>query len=144
LDFKNGFRDLKFGNPPTSDMVLKEEESGDTKYYARPRDDLSLGGAQLQRIIYGFYKDRFFWLLLETQGLVNSRAMLDVMRQAYGPGYQGNRYMQQFAWFGSRVSGIYTENAVTSDARMSLSSKSISAEKEADKKTKARKGVGNM
>jgi hypothetical protein len=143
LDFKNGFRDLTFGAPPTSDMVLKETD-GDTKYYTRPQDDLILGGAQLQRIIYGFYKDRFDWLLLETKGLGNSRAMLDVVRQTYGPGYQGNRYIQKFAWFGSRVSGIYSENSATADAQMSLSSKSISAEKAADQKAKARKGVGNM
>jgi hypothetical protein len=144
LDFRNGFRDLKFGDPPTSDMVLKEEESGDTKYYARPRDDLSLGGAQLQRIIYGFYKDRFFWLLLETQGLVHSRAMLDVMRQAYGPGYQGNRYLQEFAWLGSHVSGLYNQNLVTSNARMILQSKAITAERESDQKAKARKGVSGL
>jgi hypothetical protein len=143
LDFKNGFRDLKFGDPPTSDMVLKEEH-GDTKYYARPSDDLTLGGAQLQHITYGFYKDRFYWLLLETKGFVNSRAMLDVVRQAYGPGYQGNRYIQEFAWFGSRVSGLYNENLATSEGRMALSSKPISAEREADQKAKARKGVGNM
>jgi hypothetical protein len=143
LDFKNGFRDLTFGDPPTSNMVLKEEH-GDDKFYTRPQDDLTLGGSQLQRIIYGFYKDRFYWLLLETKGLVNSHAMLDVIRQTYGPGYQGNRYIQRFGWLGSRVSGIYTENAVTSDARMSLSSNSISAEKAADEKNKARKGVGNM
>jgi hypothetical protein len=66
------------------------------------------------------------------------------VRQAYGSGYQGNRFLQQFAWFGSRVSGLYDENSVTSDARMSLQSKSISAEKETDQKAKARKGVGSM
>jgi hypothetical protein len=133
LDFKNGFRDVTFGDPPTSDMVLKED-AGDAKYYTRPHDDLSLGGAQLQSIAYGFYKSRCHWLVLETKGLVNSRAMLEVVRQTYGPGDQGqgNPYLQQVVWFGSRVSGTYSENSVTSDAYMVLASVPMTIEEKAD------------
>ena len=54
LDFKNGFRDLKFGNPPTPDMHLVED-SGNLKFYRRTDDDLTIGGAQVHQINYGFY-----------------------------------------------------------------------------------------
>jgi hypothetical protein len=141
LDFKNGFRDVTFGDPPTSDMVLKED-AGDAKYYIRPRDDLSLDGAQLQSIAYGYYKGRCKWLVLATKGLVNSHAILEVVRQTYGPGYQGqgNPYIQQFVWFGRRVSGSYSENSVTSDAYMVLASVPMTIEEKADEHANAQKG----
>jgi hypothetical protein len=56
LDFRNGFRDLKFGDPPTQDMRAFEE-SGDTKFYRRSSDDLIIGNAKIKEISYGFYKD---------------------------------------------------------------------------------------
>jgi hypothetical protein len=145
LDFKNGFRDVTFGDPPTSDMVLKED-AGDAKYYTRARDDLSLGGAQLQSIAYGFYKGHCSWLVIETKGLINSRAILEVMRQTYGPGYQGQGtpYLQQVAWFGSRVSGTYSENSVTSDAYMVLASVPMTTEEKADEPAHARQDGGNL
>jgi hypothetical protein len=57
LDFKNGFRDLKFGDPPTENMVIVED-AGESKYYRRTGDDLTIGGARLSSLDYGFYKNR--------------------------------------------------------------------------------------
>jgi hypothetical protein len=141
MDFKNGFRDVTFGDPPTSDMVLKED-AGDAKYYIRPHDALSLGGAPLQSITYGYYKGRCKWLVLATKGRVNSRAMLKVVRQASGPGYQGQGtpYLQQFAWFGSRVSGTYTEHLGTSDAYLVLASVPMTIEEKADAHANGQRG----
>jgi hypothetical protein len=115
---------------------------GYPKYYIRPHDDLSFDGAQLQSIAYGYYKGRCKWLVLATKGRVNSRAMLEVMRQAYGPGYQGqgHPYLQQFAWFGSRVSGTYAEHSGTSDAYMVLASVPMTIEEKADEPATAQKG----
>jgi hypothetical protein len=91
LDYKNGFRDLKFGDPPRADMVLKED-SGDSKYYARPSDDLSIGGAQLSHLIYGFYKNRLHAVQVGTKEIINSQALLEVLRQAYGRASQPNQF----------------------------------------------------
>jgi hypothetical protein len=141
LDFKNGFRDVTFGDPPTSDMVLKED-AGDAKYYIRPHDDLSLGGAPLQSIAYGYYKGRCTWLVLATKGFVNSRAMLEVMRQTYGPGSQGQGHpsLQQVVWFGSRASGTYAEHSGTSDAYMVLAGVPMTLEEQADEHANAHTG----
>jgi hypothetical protein len=141
LDFQNGFRDVTFGDPPTSDMVL-QDDAGDAKYYRRPHDDLSLAGAQLQSIAYGYYQGRCKWLVLATKGRVHSRAMLEVVRQTYGPGDpgQGNPYLHQVAWFGSRVSGTYAENLGTSDAYLVLASVPMPLEEQADEPANAPPG----
>jgi hypothetical protein len=120
-------------------MILKEaSRDSQSKDYTRPREDLSLGAAQLQGNTYGFYKGRYHWLHLQTKGLVNSHAMLEVLRQAYGPGYKSNPYIERFAWLGSRVSVIYEENSVTSDASVAFQSNPIVTEKEVDAKASCR------
>jgi hypothetical protein len=115
LDSKNGFRDLTFGDPPTNSMVLKDE-AGEKKYYTRPEDDLSIGGARADQVIYGFAKNRLSTILIQTKGLTNSRALLEVLRHAYGPGSQSDPSLPRYTWRGSRVSVSYNENTRTHDA----------------------------
>jgi hypothetical protein len=143
LDFKNGFRDLKFGDPPAADMVLKED-SGDSKFYVRPQDELGIGGATVNRIAYGFYKERLSSILIETKGLTNSRGLLDVLRQAYGIGEQPNRFMNSYTWRGSRAIVSYDENSITHNATVWFFSAPLISEEQADKKAKARKGVSGL
>jgi hypothetical protein len=115
LDFKNSFRDLKFGDRPTNSMVLKDD-AGDKKYYTRPEDDLSMGGARVDQVIYGFSKDRLSTILIQTKGLSNSRAVLEVLRRTYGPGSQPDPSLPRYSWRGSQMSVSYNENARTHDA----------------------------
>jgi hypothetical protein len=143
LDHKNGFRDLKFGDPPRAEMVLKEE-SGDSKYYARPTDDLSIGGAHLSQLVYGFYKNRLQVVRMTTKGIVNAQALLEVLRQAYGPPSQPNQFMKRYRWQGSKVIISYDENSIRHDADVWFFSQPLIAEQEADQKSKAKKGVGGL
>jgi hypothetical protein len=143
LDFKNGFRDLQFGDPPAEDMRLVEDH-GDTTYYTRPRDDLRIGNSQLNRIAYGFYRGRFYTALLSTEGLINSRALLEVLRQAYGRGARPNRFMDRYYWEGARVVLSYDENPLNHDATVVMSSVPLESQKATDDKAKARKGVSGL
>jgi hypothetical protein len=143
LDFRNGFRDLKFGDPPAADMRLVEDH-GETTYYTRPGDDLRIGNSQLNRIAYGFYRGRFYTALLSTEGLTNSRALLEVLRQAYGRGARPNRFMDRYYWEGSRVVLSYDENPLNHDATVVLSSVPLQSQKTAEDKAKARKGVSGL
>src|SRR5262249_55030527 len=99
LDSKYGFRGLAFGSPPPKDMKVVEDH-GDIKYCQRPGEDLSIGGGRASRIVYGFYKNRFYWLLIETKALSDSRAVLDVLKQAYGSGHRPNQFLDEYYWFG--------------------------------------------
>jgi hypothetical protein len=143
LDFKNGFRDLKFGDSPTNDMVLKED-GGDSKYYFRPRDELTIGRAHMDRLVYGFYKNRLAAVLINTKGLWNSRALLDVLRQAYGYGSQPNEFMQRYTWRSARVIISYDGNSITRDASVWFFSIPLTDEEKADKEREARKGVSGL
>ena len=71
-----------------------------------------------------------------------ARARLEVVRQAYGPGYQGQGHpsLQQVAWCGSRVSGTYAEHSGTSDAYLVLASVPMPLEEQADEPANAPPG----
>jgi hypothetical protein len=143
LDFKNGFRDLQFGDLPSPDMRLIEDH-GDTTYYTRPRDDLMIGQSQLSWVAYGFYRGRLYTVLLSTVGLTNSRALLEVLRQAYGRGTRPNPFMERYYWNSTHVVLSYDENPLSHDATVVFSSVPLESQKAADEKAKARKGVSGL
>jgi hypothetical protein len=124
-------------------MVLREN-SGDSKFYARPSDDLSIGGAELSQLIYGFYKNRLQAVRMKTKGFINSQALLEVLRQAYGRPHQPNQFMESYLWFGSKVTISYNKNAIIDDADVWFFSQPLLVEEEADKKGKAMKGASGL
>jgi hypothetical protein len=143
LDARNGFRDLTFGDPPQQGMRVVEDH-GDTKYYTRPSDDLTIGGAKIKEISYGFYKGRLYSVLIETEGLLNSRALLEVLQQAYGTGSRPNRFMDEYMWDGSRVLLYYDQKPVTNEAITMFQSIPLKNEKTGDEKAKAWKGASGL
>jgi hypothetical protein len=143
LDARNGFRDLKFGDPPLQGMRLVEDH-GDMKYYTQPSDDLTIGNAKIKEISYGFYKGRLSTVLLQTDGLINSRALLEVLRQAYGSGSRPNRFMDRYLWDGSRVLLYYDEKPISNDAIALFQSVPLRNEQTTDEKAKARKGASDL
>ena len=143
LDFKNGFRDLTFGDPYPQTMRLIEDD-GETKYYTRAGDDLTIGGSTVQRIVYGFYQGRFYAVLIETDGYANSRALLEVLREAYGPGTRPNRLMERYAWHGTRVWLTYEEHPRSHEATVIYTSIPLSDERQAAEKAKSRQGVSGL
>jgi hypothetical protein len=143
LDFRNGFRDLKFSDSPPQGMRVVEDH-GDTTYYTRPSDDLTIGDARIKEMTYGFYKGQLYSVLLQTEGLINSHALLEVLRQAYGSGSRPNQFMDRYIWEGSRVVLYYDQKPISDDAIAIFSSVPLKSEKEADEKAKARKGVSGL
>jgi len=72
LAFQNepdGFRGLKWGDPPGEDMKCVGEDIVHyyTKYYERKGDKLQLGAAKLESIQYIFYKNQFILVSIETK-----------------------------------------------------------------------------
>lgn len=142
LDFKNGFRDVKFGDPPTKDMVLIED-SGESKFYSRAGESYVMGQADVEHIRYGFYKHRLYAVIVRTNGYSNSRLLLEVLRQAYGPG-RPNPFMNGYSWHGSLVGLSYEEHSKTHNAAIVFFSVSLANEKEAEAQAKTKKGVSGL
>jgi hypothetical protein len=143
LDGRDGFRDVKFGDPPKEGMALIEND-GQLKFYHRSSDDLTVGTGRLSGITYGFYKGRLMSVLLSTRGLVDSRALLATLQAAYGPGDQQNEYLEEYFWLGNVVRAVYSQKPISNDATADISNEAISAEKASDEKTAAERSGGNL
>jgi hypothetical protein len=139
LDEKYGFREYQFGIDSTAIPNLKfVTQEGNVKYYSKEDDKLNIGDAKLKTILYGFYKNKLYWVEIKTEGLTNSRFLLSSLEELYGKGYKANQFMDNYDWFGKKVILMYEENSITGDASVSTWSKIIQKEKAAFEKEQAK------
>lgn len=144
---QDGFKGHKWG---TEFSLMSKEfdlklvvKDGNTKYYSS--NVAKIGNANLQECNFIFYKGRFYFVMIKTEGLVNSRNLLAILKEAYGPGYQSNEYIENYYWFHIGDSTIgYDENSITGDASVFFRSDSIAAEEKADESQEAKKGVKDL
>jgi hypothetical protein len=129
LDSKNGFRNYHFGNDISQHTELvKKETAGNTIYYTNPRESLKIGEADLKGVVVGFYKSKLFYILIRTTGQLNSMRSKDVLEAQYGLGFQDNKHIPSYAWFGHNVTLIYDENSITHDAKIAFLGRTIDAQ----------------
>jgi hypothetical protein len=141
LDTKNSFRGAVFGDSISSYHTMRlVEDDGNNKYYERTDEDLSLGSAQVKRIVYGFYKGQLFSVNVKTIGLVNSRAVLKILQSLYGDGEQSNPYIEDYDWLGNKVDLNYKENSITGDASIWYNSVPIQKQVDADQARETKNG----
>lgn len=143
LDSKYGFRDLKFGSAATSNSVLVEDD-GAFKCYHRPSDALSIGDAALSELTYCYYNNELGTVIVKTDGISNSQAFLAVLNAAYGDGYQSNKYIEKYYWWGELVTLSYDRNSITDDSIVIMSSKSIRKKQSDDKRATAEKAAEGL
>ena len=96
LTFQNepeGFRGLKWGDPPGEDMIdeRKHKDNADWVWYDRSEEFLQIGKATLWRSpSYGFYKGKFFYVSIliagETRNSNPYELLKDVLILKFGRG----------------------------------------------------------
>jgi hypothetical protein len=80
-------------------MVLKSKD-GDHKLYSKNNDNMKIGEANLDRIIYVFSKDRFYLVTINFTGLANFTKIKETFFQTYGEGSQANKDIEKYWWLG--------------------------------------------
>jgi hypothetical protein len=140
-----GFRSKDWGSDfkKFSGMKLREDD-GDTRWYSKKRDNLKIGEADLNGIIYGFYKDAFFYVLIDFNKLENFTRIKDTLTQLYGDGYQDNKYLEQYGWFGSNVYIVLKYSQTEDSGTLVYQYQPIMEKKKADEKAKAKAGAGDL
>lgn len=103
------FRGMRWGSKLSEykDMVLIE--SGSSQYYNRKNDQLSIGGATLNKIAYGFFENRLFSVIIEFVGDSNFYKLHETLNQNYGYGFQSNQFMDNYWYCLSCESTVYLE-----------------------------------
>lgn len=150
LNFKSGtepdgFRGIKW---ETNIKTLKgltyirtDPSWGGQKIYSRKSDELRIGAAELNSIVYGFWRDRFTDVLIKASSLANCDALKDATFEKFGEGYKPNRFLKEYLWNGN-VTGIRFEyNEISDKCSWYTFSKEINKQQEHYLKEKARKGA---
>jgi hypothetical protein len=87
LDYRDGFRGVKFGTPLSSFQGLELiRDMRATKIYKKANDELKIGEAQLEHLRYHFVDDKFIGVSLFTKEESDGEALLVVFELAYGNG----------------------------------------------------------
>lgn len=87
LDYKNGFRGVKFGSPSSAIPGLSlVSERGSMKIYQKSGETLTLGACQLDKILYHFVDDKFMGVSLFPKDSDDGLALREIFEIAFGDG----------------------------------------------------------
>jgi hypothetical protein len=110
LDYKNGFRGVKFGSPSSSIPGLSlVTERGTMKIYQKSGDTLALGACQLDKILYHFVDDKFMGVSLFAKDADDGKELRQIFEIAFGNGATGkphadssaqHQHADEFFWAG--------------------------------------------
>jgi hypothetical protein len=115
LDSKNGFRGVAFGADVREFKNLKiyaEEmyaNGNSVKAYRKTDDNLLIGTAAVQNIIYIFVHDKFYAVSIHVDSQ-NGNQLLKLFQVAFGPGVRPQDNPSQYFWTGRVASAHFFEN----------------------------------
>lgn len=149
LDYKYGFRNLKFETPIDSiknvivigDTIKGNKASKNMTYCKISDEVLSIGDYDLKSVIYGFYKNKLDYVRIDTKGLINSRGVLEVLKKLYGNGDKPNEYIEEYLWSGAKVSLMYSENTINNNATIVFFCKKLDRQQEKDEYEMQKKAI---
>jgi len=98
-----GFRGLMWGTDFSTvkeEMVYIRTDSsyGGIQFYSRKNDEMAIGTAELFRIEYGFWQNKFIAVSIMFQGFSNFNSLKGSVFERFGAGYQSNRYIEEYYW----------------------------------------------
>lgn len=145
LNEKYGFRTAHFEALVSDFKDLLLVDNGKlTKGYIRRGDSKKIGGASIERIVYYFYKGQLSHVAIATNGLANSKALLEALIAQYGEPEESRERLEKYFWSSSRVMMAYDGNLITHDAIVMISSKPVAWQKKEDDATAAKKAASDL
>ncbi len=121
LEKRNGFRDARLGASIKTfrNLVLTESE-GNTKYYRRTTDVMTMKGVTFADITYAFYNGRLSHIFITLNGVENSRKFVALLESLYGEGERLYPWVESFdnvlEWNGENITLTYGEIASTKES----------------------------
>lgn len=141
----NGFLGIKWGSNIKNlrGMTLVEDHK-DAKYYIRKVDKLKIGDAGLKSIAYGFHKDRFYFVYIRFNSIINFSSIKETLFEQYGAGVQNNKSKEEYVWLGGDVDISLRYDEISQRGKIYYFFKPISQEEDRDKKENSKEGTGNL
>ena len=97
-----GLRDLRWGINRSAIGIMQEIETGshqmDIKEYVRKNEDLKLGKAQLDSIVYAFWRYRLYTVTIWVSGHDNYVALRNEIFNRFGLGLKSENHPERYLW----------------------------------------------
>jgi hypothetical protein len=122
------------------DMQLIAED-GDHRYYTRAKDESKLEEITVDKIVYGFYKGRFFNVMAYFSSKPSFSKMKDRLSSKYGNPYKPDETDQKYFWTIDTVHLLLTYDEAANQGRLSYFYQPIEGEIERNEKAKAQKAI---
>jgi hypothetical protein len=98
------FRNLAWGMRPSSmpGLLLSQTNPayGGVDEFFYPEEDLNLGEAPLNAIVYGFWQNRLYTITIWTDGRPSYEKLRRWVIDTYGPGHQRKKAVERRVWYG--------------------------------------------
>jgi hypothetical protein len=129
---KSGFREMKWGDQPRKDMEVLDDR-GDEKFCRLEKDDLTWGGAPLEKIVYLYWENRLSDAYIEIGPAAADRILKDLM-DGWGRPTQPNKFIEDLVWHNKATGpeateALFSRNPSTRGATLTISSSYIKAKK---------------
>jgi hypothetical protein len=141
----DGFRGIKWGTNINAlpDMGLIDSD-GETKFYIRRNDKMKIGDADVDKIVYGFYKTRFFYVRIKFNNFSNFTRLKETLFSQYGQGDKPNQFMEKYFWHGAAVSISFNYNEIGKKGEIYYFFIPVSDEERKDEEERAKKGAKDL
>lgn len=130
IDRKYGFRDIKLETPvdEISNLKLIKESNG-IQYYIKQDENNKEGDLEFQQILYGFYNNKLYFIVLRTIGVQNADHLLTYLNREYGEGQPNHNIADSYTWFAKKTGLVYEYKEIPGIAEAYLYSKTLLIEK---------------
>lgn len=148
LAFQNepdGFRGVKWGDPPTEEMFFVKTID-DVKGYFRKDDKMNIGDAILRMIVYQFYDDpeRFTSVLMLFDKEENYNILRDILQVRFGEETESD-WLYKLSWQGQQTYIELDYNMLEESGTLIFAGMLIALEfAEAKKQKEAEKAAGDF
>jgi hypothetical protein len=104
------------------------------KVYRMEGERMKIGDADIEMIMYGFYKDRLEDMQIHFRSSSNFKKLKEQLSQLCGPGHQPNPLVQTYHWYGEKFSLCLTYNRISDKGVIGYTFLPIYRERHEDRK----------
>ncbi len=122
-------------------FVFTDPSYGGIDVYVRKGDGLRMGAAELDTILYGFWKGKLSSSRIYTKGYVKWSSFKAVVFEKFGEGFQSNEYIEEYHWRGDETWMVLRYNEFSEEGMLLMVSSQISTLQQAREEEQAKKGA---
>ena len=124
----DGFRELKWGDAPTEDMIFVGELNVGEVFYTKIEDKKGIGTAKFYALGYAFYNNRFMQAMGFFRDKDNYNTLETICREKYGEPTKEGYY--NLTWYGSKTIILLIYDIIKDGGSLIFGSIKITKEKD--------------